>query len=121
MRVDSQQTFENFKKLKYREIYLHELAHKQAGGALAGSIVIKKDTNGIPYAGFVRITVPPIEPENPRKTISQAGIVLKSALAPATPSLQDKKVAIYAKDIIFKAKEILFKKDNQNKHLNIIA
>ena len=28
---------------RYNEIYKHELAHKNAGGALAGNIVIEKE------------------------------------------------------------------------------
>lgn len=86
-------------KQRYNEIYAHELAHKNAGGSLAGPIVIEKDSNGIPVGGHVNIKMPVLNPENPEETINQANTVIKSALAPAEPSGQDYRVAAKARAI----------------------
>ena len=72
-------------KKNYDEIYAHELAHKSAGGALAGSIVIERNAEGIPFAGHVDIKMPSLNPNNPQKTINDANTVIKSAMAPDSP------------------------------------
>lgn len=90
----------------YNEIYKHELAHKQAGGSLAGPIVIEKNAEGIPVGGHVSIKMPTLDKENPKKTIEQADIVIKSAMAPSEPSAQDYKVAAQAKSIKAQAKRL---------------
>jgi len=51
-------------KKNYDEIYAHELAHKSAGGSLAGSIVIERNADGIPFAGHVDIKMPSLNPNN---------------------------------------------------------
>ncbi len=91
---------------RYNEIYAHELAHKNAAGSLAGSIVIEKDSNGIPIGGHVSIQMPTLDKENPEKTIEHADIVIKSALAPSDPSEQDYKVASQAKAIKKQAEKV---------------
>ncbi len=91
---------------RYNEIYTHELAHKNAAGALAGPIVIEKDADGIPVGGHVSIQMPSIDPNNPEKAIEQADIVIKSALAPDDPSEQDYKVASKARAIKAQAEHI---------------
>lgn len=91
---------------RYNEIYAHELAHKNAAGTLAGSIVIEKDSNGMPVGGHVSIQMPSLDKENPEKTINHADIVIKSALAPSDPSSQDYKVASQAKAIKAEAENI---------------
>lgn len=93
-------------KQRYNEIYAHELAHKNAAGSLAGSIVIERDSNGVPVGGHVSIQMPTLDPENPEKTIQHADVVIKSALAPSDPSAQDYKVASQAKSIKAKAENI---------------
>lgn len=97
-------------KKNYREIYAHELAHKNAGGSLAGPIVIDKNSEGIPIGGHVSIRMPSLDKENPEKTISQAKTVIKAALAPHDPSSQDYKVAFEAKNIKTKAENLQNKK-----------
>ena len=77
-------------KKNYDEIYAHELAHKSAGGALAGSIVIERNADGIPFAGHVDIKMPSLNPNNPQKTINDANTVIRSAMAPSDPSDQPK-------------------------------
>lgn len=83
----------------YSEIYSHELAHKTAGGSLAGPIVIERNADGIPVSGHVSIKMPALDKNNPQKTIDQADTVIRSAMAPADPSDQDYKVAGQARAI----------------------
>lgn len=100
----------------YNEIYAHELAHKAAGGHLAGAIVIEKNSEGIPVGGHVAIKMPSLNPNNPKQTINDADTVIRSAMAPADPSGQDYKVAAQARTIKAEAQEL------QNKpKLNLIA
>ena len=94
----------------YAEIYAHEAAHKRAGGSLAGSIVIEKNSDGIPVGGHVSIKMPKLNEDDPQETIKQADIVFKSAMAPENPSEQDYKVASEAKSIKAKAENIQNKK-----------
>ena len=94
----------------YNEIYTHELAHKQAGGSLAGNIVIEKNSEGIPVGGHVSIRMPSIDKSHPEKAIRDADTVIKSAMAPADPSAQDYKVAAQAKTIKREAEGIQNKK-----------
>ena len=91
----------------YNEIYAHELAHKTAGGNLAGAIVIEKNSDGIPVGGHVAIKMPSLDPNNPKKTINDADTVIRSAMAPADPSSQDYKVAAQAQTIKEKAQQRL--------------
>lgn len=90
----------------YNEIYAHELAHKQAGGLLAGPIVIEKNSEGIPVGGHVSIKMPVLNKENPEGTIAQAETVFRSAMAPSDPSAQDYRVAAQAKRIETQAKRL---------------
>lgn len=90
----------------YDEIYAHELAHKSAGGALAGSIVIERNAEGIPFAGHVDIKMPSLNSNNPQKTINDANTVIKSAMAPSDPSDQDYRVAAQAQSIKMQAQAI---------------
>lgn len=90
----------------YKEIYAHEATHKAAGGNLAGSIVIEKNADGIPVAGHVDIKMPSLNPKNPQKTIDDANIVIKSAMAPSNPSTQDYKVASKAQSLKMQARAI---------------
>lgn len=93
-------------KKNYDEIYAHELAHKSAGGALAGSIVIERNSDGIPFAGHVYIKMPSLNPNNPQKTINDANTVIRSAMAPFDPSDQDYRVAAQAQSIKMQAQAV---------------
>lgn len=97
-------------KKNYAEIYAHEAAHKRVAGSLAGSIVIEKNADGIPFGGHVSIQMPKLNKENPQQTIDQAEIVFKAAMAPSDPSAQDYKVAKQAKSIKAQAENIKSKK-----------
>ncbi len=90
----------------YHEIYNHELAHKQAGGSLAGPIVIEKNSEGIPVGGHVSIKMPVLNKENPQETVEQAETVFKAAMAPSDPSAQDYRVAAQAQRIKAQAKRL---------------
>ena len=70
-------------KRNFDKIYAHEAAHKRAGGALAGAIVIEKNAQGIPVGGHVSIKMPVLNPKNPKRTIDSANTVINSAMSPA--------------------------------------
>ena len=107
---------QNLINKNYNEIYAHELAHKTAGGHLAGAIVIERNSEGIPVGGHVEIKMPSLNPNNPKQTINDADTVIRSAMAPSDPSTQDYKVAAQARAIKTQAQEM------QNKQrLNILA
>lgn len=103
-------------KKNYNEIYAHELAHKSAGGHLAGAIVIERNAEGIPFAGHVAIKMPTLNQANPQQTIDDANTVIRSAMAPADPSGQDYKVAAQARVIKSQAQNM----ENKQK-LNLLA
>lgn len=100
----------------YNHIYNHELAHKMAGGALAGDIVIERNSEGIPFAGHVSIKMPTLDKNNPQQTINDADTVVRAAMAPLDPSEQDYKVAAQARNIRAQAEQAL-----SRKRLNVIA
>ncbi len=103
---------------RYKEIYTHEKAHKNAAGSLGGSIVIEKNGQGIPTGGHVDIQMPVLDKKDPDKTIKHADIVIKAAMAPGDPSEQDYKVAAEAKSIKNKAKNY---QKQSGQRLNILA
>ena len=93
-------------KKNYDEIYAHELAHKTAGGSLAGNIVIEKNAEGIPIGGHVNIKMPSLNKNNPQKTIDDANTVIHSAMAPIDPSAQDFRVKAQAENIKMRAQAV---------------
>ena len=104
---------------RHSEIYAHELAHKNAAGSFGGSIVIEKDSDGIPTGGHVDIFMPSLDKSNPDKTIKHADTVIKSAMAPGDPSNQDYKVAAEARAI--KAEAEAYKSSQPGQRLNLMA
>ena len=98
-RQSQQQQRQELINKNYSEIYSHELAHKTAGGSLAGAIVIEKNSDGIPIGGHVSIKMPSLDRQNPQKTIDDANTVIRSAMAPSDPSEQDYRVANQARTI----------------------
>ena len=92
---------------------------ENAGGALAGPIVIEKNEDGIPVGGHVNIKMPSLNPANPQKAIDDANTVIRSAMAPADPSGQDYAVANQAQNIKMRAQAM--KKEGQGSKLDIQA
>lgn len=83
-----------------QEVRSHEMAHLAAAGAYAQGgprYEYTRGPDGVPYAvgGEVSIDVSP-EPGDPEATIRKAETVRAAALAPATPSGQDRQVAAAA-------------------------
>jgi hypothetical protein len=82
------------------EVRAHEMAHVAAGGQYVTSgaqLEYRKGPDGKRYAvaGEVSIDTSPI-PEDPAATVEKMRQVQRAALAPASPSSQDRKVAASA-------------------------
>lgn len=88
------------------EIRRHEQAHASVGGQYAGapSYDYTRGPDGRLYAigGDVQIDVAPI-PGNPEATIQKMQVVRRAALAPSSPSPQDRRVAAIAQQRIIEA------------------
>jgi hypothetical protein len=76
-----QKMFEQEKETRYNKIYAHEMKHKNAGAT--GSIVIERDSDGMPTEGHVDVQMPNcVNKANPRETLDMAKIAYQSAVAP---------------------------------------
>lgn len=106
----TEQELEQIEELKSRdrEVVTHELAHAAVGGQYAGAPSYSYETgpDGVKYAvsGEVSIDTSPI-PGDPEATLLKAQQVKRSALAPAEPSAQDRKVAAIADQIAAEARQ----------------
>lgn len=94
-----------------REVRTHEQAHAAAGGSTTGAPSYSFETgpDGKKYAvdGEVSVDLSPVKGD-PRATITKMQKVYNAALAPAQPSIQDKRVANQASQLIAQAQsEIL--------------
>ncbi len=82
-----------------REVRAHEQAHASVGGRYAGapSYTLQRGPDGRQYAvaGEVLIDTAPI-PNDPEATLAKAQVIRRAALAPQTPSAQDRAVAAAA-------------------------
>ncbi len=82
-----------------REVHQHEQAHARSGGSLAGNPSFSYQTgpDGKRYAigGEVPIDAAPV-PGDPEATIAKMAIVIAAALAPAEPSMPDRRIAAQA-------------------------
>ncbi len=89
-----------------REVRAHEQAHAAAGGqhASAPRYEYERGPNGVNYAagGHVNIDTSPV-PGDPRATLDKARQIQRSALAPAEPSPQDRRVAAQARQMATEA------------------
>ena len=94
-------------KTRDREVKAHELAHASVGGKYASgaSYTYEKGSDGVLYAvaGEVSISTSAISGD-PRATLEKAQIVQRAALAPASPSPQDRSVATSASALAQKAR-----------------
>jgi hypothetical protein len=96
---EQQRELQELKK-RDREVRAHELAHVSAGGRYVRSgaqLQYEKGPDGRLYAvgGEVSIDTSAI-PGDPRATLLKAQVVIRAALAPASPSSQDRRVAAEA-------------------------
>ena len=93
-----------------REVKEHEQAHASVGGGIAGQPSFKFTTgpDGKQYAvaGEVQIDTSPVR-GNPAATIRKLEQVKRAALAPSTPSAQDRRVASRAEASISTARREL--------------
>lgn len=92
-----------------REVRAHEQAHMSAGGGLAGaaSYTYQTGPDGKRYAigGEVPISVP--STSNPQQALVNAQRMRAAALAPASPSGQDRAVAARAANMIANAQAMI--------------
>ncbi|MGX5173116.1 putative metalloprotease CJM1_0395 family protein [Aliikangiella sp. IMCC44653] len=113
--AQQQQEVEALKRTD-REVRAHEAAHASAGGSLAGapqlSFVTGPDGKRYAVSGEVSIDTSKVA-NNPQATIDKMEQVRRAALAPASPSSQDLKVAAIASQIANQAKVELQAERNQ--------
>ena len=85
-----------------QEVRVHEAAHAAVGGRYAGSpsLQFTRGPDGINYAtaGEVSISTGKVS-GNPQATIEKARVIRAAALAPASPSVQDRRVASQASQL----------------------
>ena len=93
-----------------REVNDHEQAHRAVGGKYAGPMVLtyERGPDGVNYAvaGEVQVNVSEVS-DDPQATIVKAEQIRRAALAPATPSQQDRSVALQATQMIIDAEQQL--------------
>ncbi|MCK5830620.1 MAG: hypothetical protein KAH20_09980 [Methylococcales bacterium] len=116
---DDFQKQQEVQKLKARdqEVRTHEQAHLSAAGGLAtsgASFSYQKGADGVNYAvgGEVNIDTAAIAGDA-AATIRKAETIKRAALAPASPSSQDVKVAQQASAMANKARAELFQKNQE--------
>ena len=93
-------------EIRDKEVRTHEMAHAAVGGAFTGSPSYSYEIgpDGKKYAveGEVAVDLTPIAGD-PKETIAKMKKVQAAALAPASPSAQDTRVAASASGIIAEA------------------
>ncbi|RLT93259.1 putative metalloprotease CJM1_0395 family protein [Ketobacter sp.] len=97
-------------KARDREVRVHEAAHAAVGGRYAGSPSFEytRGPDGRNYAtgGEVSISVSEVAGD-PQATIEKARVIRAAALAPAEPSVQDRRVAAEAAQLELTARNEL--------------
>lgn len=100
-----------------RKVRAHEQAHKSAGAGLVrgSSYTEKTGPNGKKYAtaGEVQIDISKVS-NNPQATIRKMEQVIRAALAPADPSMQDRMVAARARAISSEARTEIYSQNNED-------
>ena len=106
-----------------QKVKAHEMAHKVAGGELAGPVhyEYEKGPDGKLYIVGGEVPIKIKEGRTPEETIEIAQKIKRAALAPADPSPQDRAVAARAAILEMKARIELQKQqqENNNKHQKI--
>ena len=120
----SDEELQEVTKLKQRdtEVKAHEAAHLAAAGGLArggASYEYQTGPDGNSYAvgGEVSIDTSSVEGD-PESTIAKAQQIRGAALAPATPSSQDYKVAANAAQMEAKARQELSKQQSEQQQVS---
>ncbi len=100
-----------------QKVKAHELAHKTAGGELAGPVRYKytKGPDGKLYITGGEVPLRLKEGRTPEETIEIAQKVKRAALAPMNPSPQDRAVAAKATAMEMKARIEMFLKSEEEK------
>jgi len=105
-----------------KEVRAHELAHATVGGASTGAPSYSYQTgpDGKQYAvgGEVSVDLSPV-PGDPTATIAKMQKVHAAALAPASPSTQDNRVAASAAQAILQAQSELLELAASDTQVNI--
>lgn len=108
----TEQELEQIKALAARdqEVRQHEAAHQAAGGPYTGpaSYTLERGPDGKMYAvdGEVRVDTSKVS-DDPQATIEKMRTVHAAAMAPATPSTQDRRVAAEAMITLLEAQREL--------------
>jgi hypothetical protein len=89
-----------------REIRAHEQAHASAGGQYAGaaSFTYQRGPNGVNYAVGGEVSISTLPGGDAQSRLQAAEQIKRAALAPATPSTQDRQVATQASQTATKAR-----------------
>lgn len=104
-----QQDLDILRQLSQRdsEVRAHEQAHSSVGGQYAGSAqyTYQRGPDGVNYAvgGEVPIDVGAVRGD-PQATLEKMQIVQRAALAPADPSVQDRRIAALASQLASQAR-----------------
>ena len=100
-----------------QKVKAHELAHKIAGGDLAGPVRYKytKGPDGKLYITGGEVPLRLKEGRTPEETIEIARKIKRAALAPMNPSPQDRAVAAKATAMEMKARIEMFLKGEEEK------
>jgi len=131
--IKLQQIIQQLKRIE-QKVKAHEMAHKSAGGDLAGSVHYKYTTgpDGKRYIVGGEVPIKFKQGKTPEETIEIAQRIKAAALAPADPSPQDLRVAARATAMEMQARAELYKKQmeesikseedkNINSNINIQA
>ncbi len=91
-----------------RAVRAHELAHQSVGGRYVTSgarFQYERGSDGRNYATSGEVSIDTSEiPGDPQSTLVKAQVILRAALAPVNPSVQDRQVAAVATSMIQQAR-----------------
>jgi hypothetical protein len=95
-------------KARDREVRQHEQAHKSAAGGLSvsgASFEYTTGPDGKRYASGGEVSIDTSGGSTPEETVQKAAQIRRAALAPASPSSQDRSVAAEASRMEMKARQ----------------
>lgn len=104
-------------KLKERQVIAHEMAHKAVGGRYTGAVhyTYTRGPDGKYYITGGEVSIDVSEEAHPKDTIRKMQIVRAAALAPVDPSPQDLQVAQIATIKEIKARQELYRLQEEMK------